>query len=69
MPGRVCVTEGCGKTAAGTNLKCTVKGHWFLPIGGHETCPWADTNVPVSGHETAHRAAQISGVVPVPARA
>ena len=20
-----------------------VKGHWFLPMGGRETCPWAVT--------------------------
>jgi hypothetical protein len=49
--------------------RASVKGHLFLPTGGHGTCPRADMNVPVGGHETAHRVAQISGVVPVPARA
>lgn len=53
----------------GTKVRSNVKGHCVLPIGGHETCPWADTNVPVGGLEAAHRVAQISGVVPVPARA
>ena len=34
------------------------QGTSVLPIGGYETCPWADMNVPAGGHETVHRVAQ-----------